>query len=151
PEAIILYSTPILRNLARAVMRRVEGLDRRLFFWQVGRFIRDDAVRRELLPQFYERFLAARPAFWRLNVDLLGTVLSRTWRGARLRAFPRPVRIVFGTDDPYLNVRVARRFARLFPAAALDLVKGARHYVQIDEPQTVAAAILSSHGARSVS
>jgi hypothetical protein len=46
PEAIILYSTPILRNLARAVMRRVEGLDRRLFFWQVGRFIRDDAVRR---------------------------------------------------------------------------------------------------------
>ena len=71
PEAIRLYSTPVLRVLARAVTGRWEGLDRRLFFWQVGRFIRDDDVRRELLPQYYERFRAARPAFMRLNADLL--------------------------------------------------------------------------------
>lgn len=54
------------------------------------------------------------------------------------------MRIVFGTGDPYLNTHVARRFARLFPAAELDLIDNARHYVQVDEPERVAAAILNS-------
>jgi haloalkane dehalogenase len=144
PEAITLYSTPILRNLARLVMRRLDGLDRRLYHWQVGRFIRDDEVRRELLPQFYHRFRAARPAFWRLNADLPRTLLSRARRTGELHAFERPVRIVFGAEDPYLNTRVARRFARLFPRAELNLIEGARHYVQVDEPELVAAAILGS-------
>ena len=116
PEAIALYSTPVVRNLARMVASRFAGLDRRLYFWQVGRFIRDDAMRRQLLPEYYQRFVAARPAFWRLNADLLGTLLSRARRGSRLRSFDRPVRIVFGADDPYLNVRVARRLAGSFPA-----------------------------------
>src|SRR6266566_7275338 len=115
PEAIALYSTPVLRNLARFVMRRAEGLDRRLYTWQVGRFIRDDDLRRELVPAFYQQFRAERPAFWRLNDDLLGTVLSRRRMVPRLRRFARPVRIVFGAADPYLNVRVARRFHELFP------------------------------------
>lgn len=144
PEAIILFASPILRNLARPVMRRLAGLDRRLYFWQVGRFIRDEAVRRDLLPQYYTRFRAARPAFLRLNADLPRTLISRTRRTSQLRAFERPVRIVFGSDDPYLNTHVAGRFAQLFPAAELDLIDGARHYVQVDEPEAVAAAILDS-------
>jgi haloalkane dehalogenase len=144
PEAIRLYSTPVLRVLARAVTGRWEGLDRRLFFWQVGRFIRDDAVRRELLPQYYERFRAARPAFLRLNADLLHTVVSRSLRTSRLRAFDRPVRVVFGAQDPYLNVRVARGFATLFPQAELTLVENGRHYVQVDEPEAVADAVLGA-------
>jgi pimeloyl-ACP methyl ester carboxylesterase len=144
PEAIILYSTPILRNLVRPVMRRLAGLDRRLYFWQIGRFIRDEAVRRDLLPQYYARFRAARPAFLRLNADLPRTLISRARRTSQLRAFERPVRIVFGSDDPYLNTHVAGRFAQLFPAAELDLIDGARHYVQVDEPEAVAAAILDS-------
>jgi haloalkane dehalogenase len=144
PEAIFLYSSPILRNLARPVMRRLAGLDRRLYFWQVGRLIRDDAVRQELLPQYYARFHAARPAFLRLNADLPRTLISRARRTSQLRAFERPVRIVFGCDDPYLNTHVARRFARLFPASELELIEGARHYVQVDEPEVVAAAILNS-------
>ena len=144
PEAITLYSTPILRDLARPVMRRFEGLNRRLYFWQVGRFIRDEAVRRDLLPQYYARFRAARPAFWRLNADLPRTLISRARRTAQLRAFDRPVRIVFGADDPYLNARVARRFAQLFPNAELQLIPRARHYVQVDEPKVVAEAIVTA-------
>jgi pimeloyl-ACP methyl ester carboxylesterase len=122
-------------------MRRFDGLNRRLYFWQVGRFIRDEAVRRDLLPQYYERFGDTRPAFWRLNADLPRTLISRARRTAQLRAFDRPVRIVFGAADPYLNARVARRFARLFPNAELELIDGARHYVQVDEPKVVAEAI----------
>jgi hypothetical protein len=48
---------------------------------------------------------------------------------------------VFGADDPYLNTRVARDFTRLFPAADLHLLAGARHYVQVDVPARVATLI----------
>lgn len=141
PEAIALFSLPVLRNLARPFMRRFEGLNRRLYFWQVGRFVTDDTVRGELLPPYYARFQHAREAFWRLNADLPSTLISRARRTSELRAFDRPVRVVFGADDPYLNAHVARRFAALFPAAELKLIDGARHYVQVDEPARVAAAI----------
>jgi len=143
PEAIFLYSTPLLRNLARAVMRRAPGLDRRLYTWQVGRFIRDDNVRAELVPLLYEQFRPARPAFWRLNDDLLGTVWSRRRKAPQARGFTAPVRIVFGAADPYLNVHVARRFHALFPRSEMFLLPTARHYVQVDEPEQVAQLILS--------
>jgi haloalkane dehalogenase len=54
------------------------------------------------------------------------------------------VRIVFGAADPYLNVHVARWLARLFPTTQLTLLPGARHYVQVDEPARVAAAVIDS-------
>ena len=146
PEAIFLYSTPLLRNLARAVMRRAPGLDRRLYTWQVGRFIRDADVRAELVPCFYQQFRPARPAFWRLNDDLLGTVWSRRRMVPKAHGFTAPVRIVFGAADPYLNVHVARRFHSLFPRSEMFLLPTARHYVQVDEPGQVARLILSLPG-----
>jgi pimeloyl-ACP methyl ester carboxylesterase len=144
PPAIALYSTPVLRNLARLVASRFDGLDRSLYRWQVGRFIADPAAREELVPLLYAGFRPARPAFWSLNDDLLGTVLSRRRQIPALRAFGRPVRIVFGAADPYLNAGVARRFHRLFPASELFLLPGARHYVQVDEPKQVAGLILTT-------
>jgi pimeloyl-ACP methyl ester carboxylesterase len=144
PEAIALYSTPVIRNLTRAIMHRSDRLDRGLYYWQVGRFVRDPEVRAALLPRFYSRFRDSREAFERLNDDLLPTLFSRLRNSARLRAFDRPVRIVFGAADPYLNINVARRLARLFPTAQLTLLPGARHYVQVDEPARVAAAILDA-------
>jgi len=141
PPAIALYSTPVVRNFARFVIRRAEGLDRRLYAWQVGRFMRDDDARREILPALYEQFRAARPAFWRLNEDLLGTLLSRRRMLSQVRSFRRPVRIIFGADDPYLNARVARRFHALFPSSELFLLPHARHYVQVDEPEEVAPLV----------
>src|SRR4029453_6022773 len=41
PGAIALYSTPVVRAIARAVTRRSDGVDRWLYSWQVGRFISD--------------------------------------------------------------------------------------------------------------
>lgn len=40
--------------------------------------------------------------------------------------FSRPVRIIFGAADPYLNSGVARRFHELFPGSELFLLPGAR-------------------------
>ena len=141
PPAIALYSTPVVRSAARALVRRRPDLDHRLYAWQVGRFIRDPDVREALVAQLYEEFVPARPAFWRLNDDLLGTVLSRRRRVNDLRHFDPPVRLIFGARDRYLNARVARRFDALFPNSELHLLAGAGHYVQVDEPAQVADLI----------
>lgn len=90
PQAIFLYPTPILRNLARLVASRFEVLDRSLYRWQVGRFIHDPAVRAELVPLLYAGFRPARPAFWSRNNDLLGTVISRRKSIPAMRGFSRP-------------------------------------------------------------
>lgn len=146
PEAIWLFSTPVVRNVARPVSRLFgDWIFRRMYQWQVGRFFRDAQVREQFVPLLYGQFDAqpsARPAFFRLNEDLLSTVRSRTKALPRLREFGRPVRIIFGDADPYLNTGVARRFHELLPASELFLVPGARHFVQMDEPAQVGRLIL---------
>jgi haloalkane dehalogenase len=144
PPAIALYSTPFVRAVARAGALRWPELFRSLFVWQVGGFIRDPEVRDPLVAKLWEQFIPAQPAFWRLNDDLLRTVLTRRRRVYDLRRFDRPVRVVFGARDRYLNTRVARRFAELFPNSELSLLARAGHYVQVDEPEEVARLILST-------
>ncbi len=143
PEAILLFSLPLVRNLARRLVVRSDALDRRLYTWQVGRFISDPGDRREIVTELYEQFPAARPAFFSLNADLLATTISRRRRFPEMRSFTRPVRIIFGAADPYLNAGVAKRFHRLFSSSELFLLPNARHYVQIDDPEEVARLLLS--------
>src|SRR5262249_27762408 len=145
PEAIWLFSTPGVRRLARWSARRFGNLlFRRMYFWQVGRFFRDEQVRNEFLPVLYEQFTrkpSAQAAFFGLNEDLRSTLRQRAKRVDELRGFHRPVRVLFGGADPYLNANVARDVAKLFPNAELHLVPGAQHYVQMDEPERVAKEI----------
>jgi haloalkane dehalogenase len=143
PEAVILYSMPGLRRAARAVARRVPRLDRALFTWQVGRFVRDASVRATLVPALYRDFVAARPAFWRLTADLPSTLRDRRRRVPDLARLPVPVRVVFGARDPYLGPRVARELAGWFGVEPV-LVPDAGHYVQVDAPAAVAHQILGS-------
>ena len=148
PEAIFLFSTPLIRNVARPVSGLFNHLIfRRMYWWQVGRFFRDADVRRQFVPLLYQQFDAmpsTRPAFFRLNEDLLPTIRSRTKAVSELQKFRRPVRIIFGASDPYLNEGVARKFHDLFPSSDLFLLPGARHFVQMDEPERVASLILST-------
>jgi haloalkane dehalogenase len=147
PEAIYLFSTPALRNVARSVSGRF-GLFRRLYRWQVGnRFIRDEEVRRRFVPLLYEQFAATpstKEAFFSLNADLRGAVRSRSGVEEEMRAFGRPVRIIFGAADPYLNADVARHFHGLFPNSELFLLPDARHFPQLDEPEEVARLLLET-------
>lgn len=151
PEAIFLFSTPVLRKVARFVSGRFD-LFRKMYWWQVGRkFIRDEEVRKEFVPLLYEQFAATpstKPAFFSLNADLWETMRSRSDAEPVMRAFGRPVRIIFGEADPYLNAGVARRFHGLFPNSELFLLPTARHFPQLDEPEEVARLILSTPLAR---
>src|SRR6516225_5886169 len=88
PEAIWLFSTPLVRSIARPVSRMFGNwIFRRMYWWQVGRFIRDADVRREFVPLLYQQFDAtpsARPAFFRLSEDLLPTPIlpsTAVWPG----------------------------------------------------------------------
>jgi haloalkane dehalogenase len=147
PEAIWLFSTPLVRQVTRPASRLFgDLLFRRMYHWQVGRFFADAKVGEEFLPPLYQQFVAspsAHEAFFGLNRDLRSTIAAGTAKVPRLRRFGRPVRIVFGAADPYLNARVARRFHQLLPTSELFLLDGARHYVQLDEPQQVARLILA--------
>lgn len=121
-----------------------------MYWWQVGRFFRDADVRDEFVPLLYQQFDAvpsARPAFFRLNEDLLPTIRSHSKMIPRLKEFRCPVRIIFGDADPYLNKGVAQKFHELFPTSDLFLLSGARHFVQMDEPAEVARLILSTPAA----
>jgi pimeloyl-ACP methyl ester carboxylesterase len=146
PEVIWLMSTPVVRNFARPLSRFFGNwLFRRMYWWQVGGFIRDADVRREFVPLLYQQFDAtpsARPAFFRLNVDLLPAVRSRDQMIPKMKEFRRPVRIIFGDADRSLNSGVARTFHELFPRSELFLIPGAQHFVQLDEPEQVARLIL---------
>ena len=152
PEAIFLFSTPVIRNIARPVSAMFNHfIFRRVYWWQVGRFFRDAEVRDQFVPLLYEQFDATastRPAFFSLNEDLLGTVRAGTKKMSKLKQFGRPVRIIFGAKDPYLNKGVAQRFHELFPTSDLFLLPTARHFVQMDEPQEVARLILSTPAER---
>ncbi|MCP3787966.1 alpha/beta hydrolase [Micromonospora sp. A3M-1-15] len=144
PPVIALYSTPLLRAAARKLAGRGSELARRLYIWQVGRFIRDDRRRGPVVERLCDNFVAAQPAFWRLNDDLLGTVLTRRRRIPDLRRFGAPVRVIFGVEDRSLNPRVARRFAQLFPRADLHLLPNAGHFVQVDQPERTAQLVLTA-------
>ena len=150
PEAIWLFSTPVVRNIARPVSRLFGNwLFRRMYWWQVGGFIRDADVRREFVPLLYQQFAAtpsAQPAFFRLNVDLLPMVRSRNQMIPTMKEFWRPVRIIFGDADRALNSGVARTFHEFLPGSELFLIPGARHFVQLDEPEQVARLILAMPG-----
>ena len=147
PEAIFLFSTPVIRNIARPVSAMLNHLIfRRMYWWQVGRFFRDAEIRNQFVPLLYRQFDEApssRPAFFSLNEDLLRTVSAGTKAMSKLKEFKGPVRIIFGAKDPYLNKGVAQKFHELFPTSDLFLLPTARHFVQMDEPAEVARLILS--------
>src|SRR5262249_52917744 len=129
PEAIWLFSTPVVRSVARPVSQMFGNwLFRRMYWWQVGRFSHDADIRREFVPLLLQQFEVtsrARPAFLRLNEVLLPMVRSHTGRIPRLREFKRPVRSSLGDAYYTMNSGVARTFHEFFPESQLFLTPGA--------------------------
>lgn len=141
PNVIRALSALDLRPAFLAAAGTDDLMTRALFRAQVSRFFTHEAPRHTYLPLFEHDIPAASPALFGLTASLLVTARDRLAAVPRMQAYPRPVLIAFGADDPYLNPTVARGFADAFPASQLALIPDAGHYVQLDQPARVAALI----------
>jgi haloalkane dehalogenase len=85
-------------RLSRAIAESRQ-MNRWLYFWQVGGFMRDEPVRRQFVRKLWSRFggsPSSIPAFVALNRDLQSASIANTARVPELARFDSPVRIVFG-------------------------------------------------------
>ena len=147
PAAIARFSTPGLRrDITVSLASTFDSIWQRGYLEQVAEFFCDDATRAQYLKVFATHARENRRAFFGLNRVLISEVAARKQRVAEMRAFPKPVSIVFGAEDENLNPGVARELDALFPNSKLHLVDGACHYVQLDAPEAVARLILDSSG-----
>ena len=145
PEAIERYSTPgRLRDFRVWLAKRGDwkwqlGVER-----QVASFMVTEDARQTFVKLFGYQALGIRDAFFDLNRALREEVRSKTADIPRLKQFTKPVHIIFGAADLYLNVEVARAYHALFTGSRLSLVDHAGHYVQLDQPEQVATLILET-------
>jgi haloalkane dehalogenase len=143
PEAIKTYSTPgWLRDLAiwgsgKSPARFKTGVGS-----QLRSFFSNPATRDAMIPVITHTAAEIRPAFISSTSVLWPEVTERDKNVQRMQAFKKPVWVIFGADDPYLNSGVAQEFARIFPNSSLNLLSRAGHYVQLDRGDEVGRILL---------
>jgi pimeloyl-ACP methyl ester carboxylesterase len=155
PELISLFADTQYAALAAAFMN-----DPRQFAWllefQGGQFRRHaplalrERAQLALAPVIADQFgstPSAWPAFVGLTRGLHASVTANTRRVPALAAFERPVGLVWGGGDPYLNVGVAKHLLGHFPVAELTVLPFG-HWLQIDGPEEVAETLLALGVAR---
>jgi len=150
PEMITLFATKSLHALAIAITQDPVQFGW-LLSWQQQKF-RDplpDAQKPHfeafLGPLIGENFISqpsAGPAFVQLAAHFFDALAENNTRLNELKALDIPVRLIWGEYDPYITVAVAERRQSQFGNASLTIVP-AGHWLQIDEPETVAKAMLS--------
>ena len=145
PEFISLFADPAYAALSRAIAQdpTVAGW---LLAWQGRQFGDDEQVLQSLLtivgPQFAST-PSTFPPFIGLTSDLHATVQVNTRRMPDLAAFARPVRIIFGAEDPYLNPGVARSLHEALPTSDLALLPKKGHWPQLGGAALVAQRMLA--------
>ncbi|MDG6949544.1 MAG: alpha/beta hydrolase [Nitrososphaerota archaeon] len=152
PEFISLFADPELTPLADAFQSDFSQFQWLLRFTQ-GQFTRGapPEIRERgkvLIPMIGGQFAAkpsAFPAFRGLTRDLHVTLLKNAQRTGELASFPRPVGIIWGAGDPYLNRGVGEHLHGLFPGSTLRLLPYG-HWPQIDGPEDVAKLLLELEG-----
>ena len=137
------YSNPGLwHSLRKWGAQLSDGMWREGLVNQTSKFYSDPAVRDVYAKIFGQQALEIRPAFFGLNAMLSDEVEKRQQELPRMKAFSKHVAIIFGGDDPYLNINVAKEFDAIFPNSSIDIIPGAGHYVQLDSPGEVSRLIL---------
>ena len=140
PEAIWLFSTPIIRGIARPLARIGKScIFHKMYYWQVGKFFSNMETKNNFLPILNEQFKNKKTqnAFFKLNKDLRATLKKNTQNISKLKSFNKPVQIIFGAEDKYLNIGVAKEFKKTFPNSDLHIVKNAKHFIQMDKPKEI--------------
>jgi len=150
PEMITLFATKSLGALAMAIAQSPEQFGW-LLNWQKQKFM--DALPEAQKPHF-EKFLgplisenflvppSSGPAFVQLAAQFFDAHIQNAKRLLELKALDVPVKLIWGKFDPYITVAVAERRESQLKRPSLTVVP-AGHWLQIDEPQQVAVAMLS--------
>jgi haloalkane dehalogenase len=149
PEMVTLFATKSLHALAMAVAQSPEQFGW-LLNWQKQKFL--GALHEAQKPHFNE-FLGplisdnlltqnSGPAFVQLAAQFFDAHIQNAKRLPELKALDVPVKLIWGQFDPYFPVSMAERRKSQLKHASLTLVP-AGHWLQIDEPQQVATAMLS--------
>jgi haloalkane dehalogenase len=143
PDAIEFYSTPgVLRDLAIWGANKSQSRFQSGLASQIGKFMSNAAERSVFVPVISHSAPGIRPAFFSSTGVLWDEINQRVKNLPRAAQFKKPVHIIFGVDDPFLNTGVATEFERMFSNASLDLIDNANHYVQLDQADQVSRIML---------
>jgi haloalkane dehalogenase len=150
PELVELFATPGLKALALAVAQSPEQFAWLLQFQQ--KILRDALVERQrerfstfLVPIINDSFLRqpnSGPAFAQLASQMFEEVTRNTERLSAVQAMDLPVKLIWGKNDPYFDVKDVEEFRTHFKRPSVRLIE-AGHWPQIDEPEQVAKEMLS--------
>ena len=150
PELVTLFATPALAALALAVAGSPAQFGW-LLGWQQGRFAEAlppvlrahfETGMGPLIADNFVRQPGAGPAFVQMAAGFFPELARNSARAPELAGVHVPVRVIWGTFDPYITADVAKDLASRLPNASLHLLPGG-HWIQSDLPAAVAAAMLS--------
>jgi haloalkane dehalogenase len=150
PEIITLFATKSLHELAISIAQSPEQFGW-LLTWQQQRFQAPlpDAQKPHfntfLGPLIRENFTAqpsSGPAFVQLAAQFFEEQARNAKHLPELKTLDLPVKLIWGQYDPYISVAVAERRQSQLKNASLTVVP-AGHWLQCDEPEQVAKAMLS--------
>jgi pimeloyl-ACP methyl ester carboxylesterase len=151
PEFIEFYATPSLKGLSQHLLQNPELFAEVLKF-QRGQFRAVLADERRaaydeflgpLIDENFRRKPGAGQAFGKMTAQLLAEVAHNDQRLADLAQLDAPFQLIWGAEDPYLNIGVAEDLARHLRTVTTTILAGAGHWPQIDQPDEVALALLS--------
>jgi pimeloyl-ACP methyl ester carboxylesterase len=121
-------------------------LFRALFDWEEGTFFRSAKVAAAFIPLFRAQFLT-RPSSYgairSLAADAFATAAADAGRVPQLAALGRFTHIVWGAQDPDINLHIAKSLHSDLVGSTLTILRHAHHNVMLDEPAAFASAILS--------
>jgi hypothetical protein len=118
---------------------------RALFDWDEGTFFRSAKVA-AFIPLFRDQFLT-RPSSYgplrSLAADTFATVTADAGRVSRLAGLGRFTHVVWGAQDPNINLNIAKSLHSELVGSTLTILRQAHHNVMLDESAAFASAILS--------
>jgi haloalkane dehalogenase len=98
-----------------------------------------------LFPLIADNFMqqpSSGPAFAQLTAQFFAEIARSTKRVPELEGLDIPFRLIWGEADPYFPVGMAEERRSHLKHSSLDMVP-AGHWLQVDEPEQVAKAMLS--------
>ncbi|MGC1886372.1 MAG: alpha/beta hydrolase [Stellaceae bacterium] len=150
PEMVELFAAKSLNALSGAIAQNPEQFGW-LLNWQKQRFQETltDAQKAHydafLFPLVADNFMqqpSSGPAFAQLTAQFFAEIARSTKRLPELEALDVPFKLIWGEADPYFPVSMAEERRSHLKHSSLHLVR-AGHWLQIDEPEQVAKAMLS--------